>query len=140
MTSLKEVKTQIDSFLNSPVAKLIARVAPGMAEKRFDATVERCMMAVNWQGASKASAEFEGFTAGLTDADSSTLFEIQTLVGRSRDHVRNAPIAGGIINRICDHRDLKKIQRCKPGPFISICTNSQVPVFSHDAIRSESCR
>lgn len=104
MTDLRVIKEKINQFTDSRFEQAIARVAPGVAKKRLQNMVERYLVASNWQGASKVSAEFEKFSVGITDADSSLDYgERDLLVNRSRDHVRNVPVASGIISRLCDH-------------------------------------
>lgn len=104
MISINDAKKRIESFESSKVEKLISRLSPQAANKRFQAVLDKTMSALHWQAASKASAEFEKFSVGITDADSAVGYgQLSTLIDRSRDHNRNVPIAIGIINRICDH-------------------------------------
>lgn len=74
---------------------------PTIALKRTRARVE--MQLANWAGASTRSPGLSNFFPGISDVDSSLLWERQELVNRSRDHVRNVPVARGVIDRICDH-------------------------------------
>ncbi len=78
-------------------------------EKHFPATALKRqharlgLEAANWAGASTRSPGLSNFFPGVSDVDSSLLWERQELVNRSRDHVRNVPVARGAIDRICDH-------------------------------------
>jgi lambda family phage portal protein len=104
MTSLADIKQIIERHTGSKVERAIAKLSPGIANRRFQSTLDRAMAIYHWQGASKVSAEFEKFTTGISDADSAVDWgQRDTLVDRSRDHIRNVPIASAIINRIVDH-------------------------------------
>ncbi len=78
-------------------------------EKHFPATALKRQHArlglemANFAGASRKSPGLANFFPGITDIDSSMLWERQELVNRSRDHCRNIPVARGAIDRICDH-------------------------------------
>jgi lambda family phage portal protein len=87
------------------IDKFAEYVSPSWAKSRDQdrREMEFAAMAGGYDGASSTSAIFENFLSALTDADSSVLYKRSTLVERSRDNVRNSPVATGLIKRICDH-------------------------------------
>ena len=80
--------------------KAIEFVAPRTALKRREARLRLALHSA-YEGASKSKSSLKLFNPWDTDADSAMLYERQTLVDRSRDLIRNNPIAGGAINTKC---------------------------------------
>ena len=95
------MKKLVESFLDPFLVKYL----PTIAEKRQASRLRmQCnAMAASWSGASTTSPGLSNFFPGVSDIDSSMLYELGEMRNRSHDHVRNVPIAGGLINRICDH-------------------------------------
>jgi len=93
----KHKDTRFDKFLK--------RYLPERALKREQARIglEFLGKAGGYEGASKAISSFENFVTALSDPDQSIQYDRETLIERSRDYVRNKPIAGAILNRACDH-------------------------------------
>ncbi|TAN60451.1 phage portal protein [bacterium] len=52
-------------------------------------------------GASRAKRSLSQWRTSWGDADSDTLFDLPILRDRSRDLIRNAPLATGAINTVC---------------------------------------
>lgn len=77
--------------------KLMGWFSPGLAVKRRRA---RVTMAVSggYTGASKTRRSLKSYTPGGQDADADLLPDLETLRERSRDMVRNMPLAAGVIN------------------------------------------
>lgn len=106
---MKEVKEQFSERLINKITpfvtaeKLIARVSPAWALKRQSARQEMSAQGKSYNAASTASAVFQNFLTFTEDADSSVIWDRDLLVERSRDNVRNIPIATALIKRICDH-------------------------------------
>jgi len=81
--------------------RAIASVAPGWALKRHQA---RGMMALSGGYVGAGYAErFSGWMPGQGDADADTVLSLPELRGRSRDLVRNSPIAAGAIETQVSH-------------------------------------
>ena len=80
----------------------IEKYFPSRALKNAKDRAELKLMS-SWAGAASDTPGLSKFFPGVTDIDSSLLYELQEMRNRSRDHVRNVPIAKGLIDRICDH-------------------------------------
>jgi lambda family phage portal protein len=99
------------------IEEFISKVSPQWGLNRLKARAETELLGKigGYQGASTAGVAFENFMTAITDADSSVNYgDRDRLVEVSRDHVRNIPIAKGIINRICDHAVGDKGLSCHP--------------------------
>lgn len=87
--------------LGEKIDRLIGTWLPGVGLKRMQ---DRESMATGGYAAgSTSSAIFQEYLTTITDADSSIIWDRNRIVARSRDNVRNIPIATGLIKRICDH-------------------------------------
>jgi lambda family phage portal protein len=89
----------IDTLLD----KAINYISPKWAKDRLENRYEAQTMSGRYESASTTNAIFQEFITSTTDADSSVTWDRDRLVQRSRDNVRNVPVATGLINRICDH-------------------------------------
>jgi lambda family phage portal protein len=96
MIKMKNKKNN-DFFLD----RIIEIFSPEKALKRKEARFE--LNNGRYDGGSTSSAIFQEFITTTTDADSSVDWDRSRIVARSRDNVRNVPIATGLIKRICDH-------------------------------------
>lgn len=106
---IKTVSPQVEKIIKTVSPKWALSRAQSRAELDFFAKVG------GYQAASKVSAAFENFLTSVTNADSSVDYgDRERLVEVSRDHVRNIPIATGIIKRICDHSIGDKGLSCHP--------------------------
>lgn len=92
---------EIKSGVNDIVDGLVNIFSPERALSRRNARAE--MSAGGYDGGSVSSAIFQEVITRVTDADSSVIWTRDRIVERSRDSVRNIPIATGLIKRICDH-------------------------------------
>ena len=92
MKNLKIQPTRLD--------KAIAAVAPGWGASRLRARGQMEMMALagSYVGARKDRRETENWSVSGGSADADLLWDLPTLRERSRDLVRNAPLAAGAIN------------------------------------------
>lgn len=79
------------------IDKAIAQISPGWAVKRRLAKMQLAVTA-SYTGASKDKRSLKGFSTTKFDADGDILLELPTLRERSRDLVRNNPLAAGAIN------------------------------------------
>lgn len=77
--------------------RAIGVVAPGLALRRFRSRVQMALSG-SYHGASTTRVGTRSWTPSLTDADSDILFDLPMLRARSRDEIRNNPIAGGAVN------------------------------------------
>ncbi|MDP2688980.1 MAG: phage portal protein, partial [Deltaproteobacteria bacterium] len=80
--------------------RLVRYLDPVKAQRRFQA---RAMSALagGYIGASRSRRALSQWNAGAYDADTDTLTDLPTLRARSRDLIRNAPLASGAINTVC---------------------------------------
>lgn len=89
------------TFSDTVPDRIIGYFSP---EKAFNRLRYRARHAVanaisgSYHGASKSRRALSEFNPRGGDADSDTLFDLPTLRDRSRDMIRNVPIAGGAIN------------------------------------------
>jgi lambda family phage portal protein len=67
-----------------------------------------------YDSGSRSSSVFQEFITNTSDADTSFNWDAQRIIDRSRDMVRNVPVAGALINRICDHSIGDSGLRCHP--------------------------
>ena len=81
------------------IDRAIQYVAPVYAGKRFRARVAMAI-AGGYAGASKSKRSMSAWQTGGADADSDILGDLPTLRDRSRDLIRNAPLAVGAINTV----------------------------------------
>lgn len=80
--------------------RVVDYLSPERGQKRLQA---RTMMALSgaYIGASKSRRALSQWPTRNGDADTDTLSDIPTLRDRSRDMIRNSPLAGGAINTTC---------------------------------------
>lgn len=80
--------------------RAIELVAPVWSGQRLQARVGHALTAntTSWSGASRSSRSLSGWNPLAGDADADSLRDLPTLRNRSRDLVRNAPVAGAAIN------------------------------------------
>lgn len=81
------------------VDKLVRYFAPVQASQRLQA---RLAMA-SYQGASRSLRSLSAWQASPRDMDSDLLPDLPTLRQRSRDLVRNQPLAAGTLSSVCTH-------------------------------------
>jgi len=67
-----------------------------------------------YEGGSTTSSIFQEFLTTTTDADSSVGWDADRIIARSRDNIRNVPVASAIVNRTCDHSIGDRGLRCHP--------------------------
>lgn len=77
--------------------KAIAQIAPRFAVRRYRSRI-MFSLAGGYIGASKRRRSMSQWSPGGADADGDILPDLPTLYDRSRDLIRNFPIATGIIN------------------------------------------
>ncbi len=76
------------------VDRMVGFVSPEAGLKRLKARTQLALME-SYTGSSRRRNSLREFNPSSGDADSDLLFERETLISRSRDLVRNDPIAGG---------------------------------------------
>lgn len=81
------------------VERAISSVSPKWGFKRLQYKSAMALMG-GYNGASKTRSALRNWNPSITDANDDVSFDLPTLRGRSRDLVRNAPLAGGAINTI----------------------------------------
>jgi len=81
------------------VDRLVGYFSPIMAQRRFHARA-RMAIAGSYIGASRSKRSLKGWPTRQGSADSDTLYDLGTLRGRSRDLIRNTPLATGAINTV----------------------------------------
>lgn len=79
---------------------MIAHVSPTTALRRHQARMALAMTTGNFKGARRDRRETLEWRATSGSADSDTLDDLDTLRARSRDLVRNQPLATGAINTV----------------------------------------
>lgn len=79
--------------------RAIRFVAPEYSAKRTRARMYDAMVS-SYVGASRSDRALSQWNPRIGDADSDTIYDLETLRARSRDLTRNAPIAGGAINTV----------------------------------------
>lgn len=81
------------------VDRVVSWFDPVRGQRRFAA---RCRMALNggYSGASKTKRSLKQWITGCRDADSDILLDLPTLRDRSRDLIRNSPLATGAVNTV----------------------------------------
>lgn len=87
------------------IDRAIEAVSPRWAGKRLQARVGHALAAQSggYHGASNGRRSLAGWNPLAADADSDTLRDLPALRARSRDMVRNAPVAGGALNTEVTH-------------------------------------
>jgi len=82
------------------IDRIVRFLDPVKAERRFRA---RAMLALSGShiGASRSKRSLSQWRTSWGDADSDTLYDLPILRDRSRDLIRNAPLATGAINTVC---------------------------------------
>lgn len=81
----------------SRLDRAIAAVSPGWALRRAKARAEYSTLSGGYEGARRDRRATQSFTPSGTSADAALLPDLDMLRARSRDLVRNAPIAGGAL-------------------------------------------
>ncbi|MCK9570076.1 phage portal protein [Candidatus Pacearchaeota archaeon] len=79
------------------IDRVVSWIDPVRGQRRFRA---RAAMAISggYTGASKSKRSMTSWTTGGADPDTDILYDLPTLRDRSRDLIRNAPLALGAIN------------------------------------------
>jgi lambda family phage portal protein len=79
--------------------RVVSYFAPAWAARRMR---DRMVMAIaaSWTGASYTRRSLKDWFVTPASADEDTLFDLETLRARSRDMVRNAPLATGAVNTV----------------------------------------
>lgn len=97
---IKVSRGETVTFRTTFADRVVDFFSPSMGQKRLQA---RTMMALSgaYIGASKSRRALSQWTTRSGDADTDTLSDIPVLRDRSRDMVRNSPLAGGAINTTC---------------------------------------
>lgn len=82
------------------IDRVVSYLDPVKGQRRFQA---RAMAAIagGYIGASRSRMALSQWTTRANDADTDTLMDLPTLRSRSRDLIRNAPLASGAINTVC---------------------------------------
>lgn len=82
------------------IDRVVRYLDPVKGQRRFQA---RAMAAIagGYIGASRSRRALSQWTTRANDADTDTLLDLPTLRSRSRDLIRNAPLASGAINTVC---------------------------------------
>jgi lambda family phage portal protein len=94
-------RKKISTGLQKICDEIINIFSPSSALERQQA--RNLMSNGAYDSGSITSAVFQEYITTVTDADSSVLYDRDRIIARSRDNVRNVPIAKGIIDRTCDH-------------------------------------
>lgn len=81
------------------IDRAIRYVSPVRGLRRFRSRVMQAV-AGSYVGASRSRRSLRSWNPRWGDADSDTIFDLQALRDRSRDLVRNEPLAGGAINTV----------------------------------------
>jgi len=95
--SLQEVKKVVESVKPTIADSVVSYFNPVKGLQRRKARVAMAL-AGGYTGASKKRRATQSWSTNDGDADSNILDDLPTLRERSRDHVRNNPIAGGALN------------------------------------------
>lgn len=95
--SLREVKEKVAAIKPTLIDRYVEWRDPVKGLQRRKARVALAL-AGSYTGASKSRKSMQTWGTSGGDADSDTLYDLPTLRERSRDLVRNNPLAGGAIN------------------------------------------
>lgn len=96
------VRKVMESAKPNRLDRAIAEVFPSWALKRHQSRVQLALAGA-YVGASKSKRQFGDWSTSNGDADADTLSDLPTLRERSRDLVRNNPLATGAINtKVCN--------------------------------------
>ncbi|HLE18931.1 MAG TPA: phage portal protein, partial [Syntrophales bacterium] len=90
----------LNSIKENVIDRIVRYLDPVKAERRFRA---RAVLALSgsYIGASRSKRSLSQWRTSWGDADSDTLYDLPVLRDRSRDLIRNAPLATGAINTVC---------------------------------------
>lgn len=77
--------------------RLVSYIDPVRGARRLQARLATTMLEGAWDGASKSSRRMAGWNAPALSADAANIPDLPTLRERSRDLVRNNPLAAGAI-------------------------------------------
>ncbi len=89
---------QLVSVPMNALDRAIEAVAPVWGAKRLQARLGYQLLGEQWHGASRSRRSLAGWNPLAADADTDDLTDLPTLRARSRDLVRNAPLAGGALS------------------------------------------
>lgn len=100
---MREVKgTKIKMPRQNFMDRLVSYVDPVRGAQRLRARAA-ISMAESYTGASRTRRQTKNWLAGREDADAAAVYDRDTLIDRSRDLVRNNPLATGAINTACNY-------------------------------------
>jgi capsid protein len=94
--NLREVKEKVRSIKLNPIDKAVAYFNPEAGRRRLKARMA-IEIFKGYDGASNSRRSLKEWNPGGGDADSDLLLDLPTLRERSRDLVRNNPLAAGAI-------------------------------------------
>lgn len=83
--------------------RLIGYLAPGIAARRILQRSQFEALAGSYNGARRDKATLSHWNPGTGSANADTTFDLPHLRARSRDQIRNAPVAIGAINTACSN-------------------------------------
>lgn len=102
--NMKEVtrKRPSDLFQQTALDRVISFFSPETGAKRMKARAQINLLSSKggYKGADKSRRNGKNWSARAGSADADTLNDLETLRARSRDLVRNAPLATGAINTV----------------------------------------
>lgn len=97
--SLKEVKKVIESVKPNLADRIVSYLDPVRGRERYKARVAMALAGGNaYKGASRSRKALKNWPTTNGDADADTLWDLPTIRERSRDLVRNNPLAAGANN------------------------------------------
>jgi lambda family phage portal protein len=91
------VRKALQSVQPNLLDKAIAILSPERALRRHQSRVQLALAGA-YTGASRSKRQFGDWATSAGDADADTLFDLPSLRERSRDLIRNNPLATGAIN------------------------------------------
>lgn len=94
---MREKPAALPKFQLNIIDRIVAMVNPVAGVKRVHARAALALSGA-YSGASKSRPTLAGWTVKSGDADADLLWDIDTLRARSRDLLRNSPIAAGAIH------------------------------------------
>ncbi|MCK5680454.1 phage portal protein [bacterium] len=102
--SRKNLKLQLSGveveIKQSITDRLIEKVSPQKALKRLQARALMALHTGGYEGAKPDRGATKSWWPSSSDADGDLLGDLETLRGRSRDLVRNSPLAGGALSSV----------------------------------------
>jgi lambda family phage portal protein len=94
---LKEAPSKKPLFQQNALDKVVSWFNPMAGQRRLQARAT-IAMANAWSGGSKSRRTLRGWSTPSGDADTDTLTDLPTLRERSRDLLRDNPVANGAVN------------------------------------------